>query len=466
MTFDFQYGRRERVFSIRELNQEVRSLLEAGFSGIVVEAEVVDLTRAASGHIYFTLADPGGNAQLSAVMWRGQAMRYGAKLKKGTKIRAVGRLTLYEVRGNYQMVVDRVADAGEGDKAAELAALKKQLAAEGLFDAERKRPLPAYPAGIGVVTSRSGAAIRDIIKVIGRRFPLTLTLAHAQVQGEGAPEEIVRALSLLRTVPTIDVVIVGRGGGSAEDLDAFNAEAVVRAVADFPVPVISAVGHEIDTTLLDLVADRRAATPSEAAELAVPDIRAVYERLAQETDTLTMAMTRRIERAATRNTLLDRRLRMRDPRVRLRHGIEILSRSREALAKWPALTLSGARAELKNAALPLLSWPKPAIQQARASLHEQSGALARWPERMMAERRHSLAFLAANLDALSPLGALGRGYSLVRRQSDGGIVRDVAEVAKGDDVNVTLHRGRLVCRVEARFESDPPVPAGDEDDVT
>jgi exodeoxyribonuclease VII large subunit len=386
-------------------------------------------------------------------MWRGQAIRYGSKLVKGVKVRVEGRLTLYEVRGNFQMVVERVADAGEGDKAAKLAALKKQLAMEGLFDAGRKRPLPAYPTNLGVVTSRSGAAIRDIIKVVRRRFPVTLTLAHAQVQGEEAPLAIVRALERLESQSNVDVVIVGRGGGSSEDLDAFNAETVVRTVAAYPVPIISAVGHEIDTTLLDLVADRRAATPSEAAELAVPDIRAIYERIAQETDTLTIAMGLCIERLKARHTATDRRLRLQDPRARLRRGVEILTRSREALARWPTIRLARARAELVDGHAPLLRWPKPAIQQAKTALSDCNTALRRWPEHAMAEKRHAFSLVTANLEAFSPLGSLARGYAVVRREADGGIVRDADDVSDGDPLDVTLHRGRLRCRVEKKIDA-------------
>jgi exodeoxyribonuclease VII large subunit len=437
-----------RVYSVAELNRQARLLIERGFSGITVEAEVVGLTRAASGHLYFTLADPGGTAQISAVMWRTQALRYGRKIMKGVKLQAVGRMTLYEARGNYQMIVDLVRDAGEGAKAAALAELKKRLAQEGLFDPDRKRPLPPFPREVGIVTSRSGAALRDIIKVVRRRFPVTLVLAHAQVQGEGAPEAIVDALARLGRRSGIDVIILGRGGGSSEDLEAFNAEMVVRAVADAPAPIISAVGHEIDLSLSDLAADRRAATPSEAAELAVPDRRAIEERLAQETDALHIAVIRCVERRAARLMAHDRRLRIRDPRARLQRGMAVLDRARDALARWPERFLDAANGDLSRLTLSLSHWPKPALKTARTSLDALDSALCRWPKQALAELRHRLALLASNLDALSPLSALGRGYAVVRRHPDGSILTDATTVDTGDSVDITLHRGALRCTVD------------------
>ncbi len=427
MYCDFSNARNPgRSYTVAQLNREIREVLERGYTNIVVEAEVLEASRPASGHVYFTLGDPGTKAQLRAVMWRTQAMRYGSRIVVGRGVRCVGRVTLYEARGSYQLVVDRIAEAGAGEKARMLAELKRRLAAEGLFDAERKRPLPPFPNCIGVVTSREGAAFRDILKVAGRRFPLRIILAHAQVQGEGAPREIARALDRLRTQTDVELVILGRGGGSSEDLDAFNAEVVVRSVASYPVPVVSAVGHEVDMTLVDLVADRRAATPSEAAEIAVPDGRALRERLAQDTDTLWNAMKRQVREAHSRLSIREGRLRSRDPRVRLRKGVEILSRSREALKRWPELVLQRAHSELKTLERDLRHWPKPALER----------------------ERNRLGSLAANLEALSPLASLGRGYAVVRRVDDEAIVRSHREAPPGTDVDVTLAEGHLRCKVE------------------
>ena len=443
-----------RVFTVADINRQIRGLIERGFSNITVEAEVVGLTRAASGHIYFNLADPGGAAQLSAVMWRTSALRYGNRIIKGKQLRVMGRLTLYEVRGTYQMVVDQVLDAGAGAKAKELLALKKRLAAEGLFDADRKRPLPMFPRRVGIVTSRSGAAIRDIVKVVRRRFPVALVLAHAQVQGEMAPMSIVQALSRLSHHRQIDAVIVGRGGGSSEDLDAFNNEMVVRAVAEFPVPVISAVGHEIDTSLVDLAADRRAATPSEAAELAVPDQRAVEERLAQETDGLHLAIARILERAEAGLVARDRRLRMHDPRVRLKNGLAQLAHSQAFLSRWPNWYLEQKKSVLYQQQTSLTHWPKPTLQLMGTRLNMLNEKLFRWPKQALVEKQHRFSLLTANLDAISPLASLARGYAVVRRETDGAILRDARTVNSGEELAVTLHRGSLRCLVKQTILPD------------
>jgi exodeoxyribonuclease VII large subunit len=395
---------RDETYTVAELNGEVRSLLERAYRGVWIEAEVTEATRPRSGHVYFTLADPGGKAQLPAVMWQGPAMRYGSRIAPGRMIRCHGRVTLYEQRGSYQVVADRVEEAGAGLKARMLAELFARLEAEGLFDPTRKRALPPLPSCVGLVTSRSGAALRDILKVAGRRFPVRMVLAHAQVQGEVAAAEIAAALDLIAGLPDVDVVILGRGGGSVEDLEAFNSEIVARAIARHPRPVVSAVGHEIDVTLADRVADRRAATPSEAAELVVPDRAILAGRVADLGSALELAQRRRVERSRERLTSHAARLRSRDPRVTLRRGAESLAASREALARWPALHIARARGRLGG--------------------------------------------LSASLDALSPLASLARGYCLVRTLPDGRLVRDAAEAPAGTRVDVTLAAGGLTCLVE------------------
>ncbi|MBW2276256.1 MAG: exodeoxyribonuclease VII large subunit [Deltaproteobacteria bacterium] len=426
----------ERPLTVAELNRRARSLLEQEVGSVWIEAEVVDATRARSGHRYFTLADSDGKAQISAVMWKGQATRYGSLIERGVTLLSHGRVTLYEPRGSYQLVVDRVEEAGAGLKARRLAELRAKLEAEGLFDPARKRPLPPIPRCVGVVTSRSGAAIRDVIKVASRRFPVRLLLAHAQVQGESASAEIVAALERLAEVPEVEVVIVGRGGGSSEDLDAFNSEMVIRAVAAHPVPVVSAVGHEIDVTLVDLAADRRAATPSEAAEIVAPEIEGLLEQLADARQDLATAM--RLRLSAARDSLARRsvRLRSHDPRMRLRQGLERLSLSRERLARWPERALSRGRGDLAAASEGLHRWPEPTVARARGRL----GALA------------------AQLDALSPLASLARGYSIVRRRRDRVVVREAGQAPPGEVVDVTLARGSLECtvdRADTSFEIKP-----------
>lgn len=440
-------GKETDVYTVSRLNREVRRLLDSHYGGLLLEAEVMDLTRARSGHIYFSLGDPGGKAQISAVMWKGLALRYGDRLKQGAAVRCHGRVTLYEPRGSYQFVVDRVEDAGAGQKARLLSELKERLLKEGLFDPSRKRSLPEFPRCVGVVTSREGAALRDIIKVISRRYPVRILLAHAGVQGENAPLEIVRALDLLAARNDVDIVIVGRGGGSAEDLDAFNAEAVVRKVANQPQPTISAVGHEVDITLVDLVADRRAATPSEAGEMAVPDGRVLFETFEGYGDTLQILMEGRVSQARANLAGKDGRLKARDPRVRLRRGIEALIRAEEVLSKWPELALSRARGHLTMAEEPLSWWPEHTLEQAARRLDSLRESLLFWPELAMARARGDLNQRVAALDALSPLSCLSRGYAVVRRVEDDTIIRDAAGAPRGTEVAVALHRGHLLCEV-------------------
>jgi exodeoxyribonuclease VII large subunit len=445
MKFDFDRpdGLPERPLTVAQLNRRARSLLEREVGSVWVESELVDATRARSGHLYFTLADSDGKAQVSAVMWKGQAVRYGSLIERGVTLLCHGRVTLYEPRGSYQLVVDRAEEAGAGLKARRLAELRAKLEAEGLFDPARRRSLPPIPRCVGVVTSRSGAAIRDVIKVASRRFPVRLLLAHAQVQGESAPTEIAAALERLARMPEVEVVIVGRGGGSSEDLDAFNSELVVRAVADHPVPVVSAVGHEIDVTLVDLAADRRAATPSEAAELVAPEIEGLREQLAEARRDLAAAMRIRLGAARDRLSRRSVRLRSRDPRVRLRQGLERLSRARERLVRWPELALSRARGDLAAA----------------------SEGIHRWSEPTLARARGRIGALAAQLDALSPLASLERGYSIVRRRPDRAVVKSAEQAPAGTEIDVTLSRGSLECTVDRSSVADQPRTEINDDDT-
>ncbi len=415
----------EKTYSVAEINKEARSLLESAFAGVWLEAEVSEATVARSGHIYFKLADPGGKASIDAVMWRGGAMRYGSRIEQGVKIRCHGRVTLYEAGGRYQIVADRVDEAGEGLKAKALAELRAKLEAQGLFAAERKRPLPYIPARVGVVTSRTGAAVRDIIKVASRRFPSRIVVAHASVQGKGAASEIIRGLDLVSGQPGVEVVIIGRGGGSSEDLDAFNDEELVRAIARCPVPVISAVGHEVDVTLADLVADRRAATPSEAAELAVPEMEKLSSRLDEVSLGLQTAFAHGMSRRREKLGRVLGDMKARDPRTRLRAGLEALARSREVLARWPDRVLFRSRGDLAAAGEGLYRWPQPAMARARGDLGQ----------------------IVARLQVLSPLASLERGYAVIRRADDGAIVKSPEQAPTGTNLKLTVARGEISARV-------------------
>ncbi len=386
------------ILSVGELTRRIKRALERGFSRVEVEGEVSRFVAHRSGHWYFVLKDD--DAVLSCAMFRNANQRVGFTPRDGERLVLVGDVSVYPPRGNYQLIVRAMRRAGAGDIAARLEALKRKLQAEGLFDPRRKRPLPPVPRAVGVATSPTGAAIRDILKVMRRRFPgAVVYLAPCRVQGEGAAEEIVDALRLLAEHGKSEVIIVGRGGGSQEDLFCFNDERVARAIAASPVPVVSAVGHEIDTTIADLVADRRAATPSHAAELVVPE----RERMLQDLD----ALDDRMKAAMAR----------------------ILRRHRERVGR---LVLRG---------------PHRRLQDARRRCDELGRRRDLAMRRALEGRRSRLAGARGRLDALSPLSVLGRGYAVVLRE--GRAVIDAAELAPGDGVELRLHRGGASARVEA-----------------
>jgi exodeoxyribonuclease VII large subunit len=381
----------------------VKALLEGEFGEIWVEGEVSNFRRYESGHCYFTLKD--AQAQLSCVMWRGIAAALKFAPADGRQVVARGKLSVYEPRGQYQLVVEWLEQAGLGALWAAFEALKAKLAAEGLFDPARKRPLPAYPRTIALVTSSSGAAIRDLFKVILGRWPkLALLVVPVRVQGEGAAQEIAAGIELVNRHGQADVMIVGRGGGSLEDLWAFNEEIVARAIAASHIPVISAVGHEIDFTISDFVADVRAATPSHAGEIVVPELAAVVEQLERLRTALPEALLARLELA----------------RERLR-------------------SLAGSWA---------LRAPEERLQQQRQRLDDLQARLEPLARRLCETRAERLAGIAARLEGLSPLRVLERGYSVTERARDGAIVKSADAVKEGELVRTRLWRGRLVSRVE------------------
>ena len=380
------------------------------------------MSRPSSGHIYFNLRD--GRSTIKAVMWRSDARKLKFAMADGLHLRCRGRLGVYEQSGIFQIYVQIAEPAGLGADALALEQLREKLAAEGLFDPARKRPLPPLPRRIGVVTSKSGAAVRDVIRAVQRRFPVPILVADAQVQGTQAPPEILRALDeIART--DVDVVIVGRGGGSKLDLSAFNDERVVRAVAGFPVPVISAVGHEVDVSLTDLAADVRAATPTMAGEMAVPVRADLAAALAKE--------ARRLDREMA--------LVLRDAR----RGVQQLADAMESRARQP---LSRGHAALSELARRLERLhPRAQIATHRATLGELEARGAAAARRALDGRGRALASLSGRLQAMSPLRVLERGYAVATAGDH--VVTNAAEVAPGDAVEVRLARGSLDCRVEA-----------------
>lgn len=414
-----------RIWKISELTRRIKGTLEGAFGRVWVEGEISNLRRPASGHAYFTLKDAA--SQLRAVMFRGALANAAVPLRDGLLVRGFGQITVYEAAGEYQIVLQIIEPAGEGELMRRLEALKKKLAAEGLFATERKRPLPALPQHVGIVTSPTGAAIRDILNVLERRFAnLHVVLAPVRVQGAGAAEEIAAAIDLFNARGGLDVLIVGRGGGSLEDLWSFNEEAVVRAIGRSRIPVISAVGHEIDWTLSDFAADVRAPTPSAAAELVVQGKAELERRVAD--------LRRRLGLAARAGVLgwrnrLDRAARtpgLRDPRqivARLQQGVDYLAvRLQNALAGLPRLVRQRTEAAARRMAL-----------AARMRLDENRRAL-----------RHA----EAQLRMLNPRGVLARGYSLTRRRG-GKILRSAAEAPPGTRLETEFADGTVLSTVDA-----------------
>jgi exodeoxyribonuclease VII large subunit len=419
----------DRVFTVAGLLGEVRDSLESSWPQVIVEGETGRVTSPPSGHAYFSLNDDSGDATINCVMWRSRYARRTFDLKQGMRLRLTGRLTLYPPRGSFQMDVVTFSEAGVGLLALQFKEIVRKLEAEGLTAPERKRPLPLLPRRVGVVTSPTGAALRDILRVLGRRYPVPVLLSPSPVQGEDAPACLAAALTNLAAVEDVDVVIIGRGGGSAEDLAAFNDENLARLVAGHPVPVISAVGHEVDVSVTDMVADRRAATPSEAAELAVPERQEIEQQLNVTSRQLARAMAGVI--AGGRNTLL--RLDARIPRPD-----RIIMDRRQALDElWGRMTRSG---------------PVPRIVQARHRLDLLAQRNAMTARARVSSARGSLGTAAASLSALSPLGVLGRGYAVVQRRADRSLVRSGSQLQTGEGVDVTLGEGRLACTVDEIIE--------------
>jgi exodeoxyribonuclease VII large subunit len=407
-----------RVLTIAELVGGVRELLEE-LGPVWVVGEISNLRRAGSGHAYFTLKDD--DAQLRAVLFRGNAVRIPFDPEEGLEVIAGGELTVYSARGDLQLIVRQLEPRGRGALQLAFEQLRARLEAEGLFADEIKRELPRFPRRVGVVTSPSGAALHDVIHVTGRRFPATpLLLAPTRVQGEGAQDEIAAALARLARVPDVDVILLVRGGGSLEDLMAFNTERVARAIRACPVPVIAGVGHELDVTIADLAADARAATPSAAAQLALPDRGAV----AGELD----ALVHNLMRAAFANT--------RDARRTLA-GL-----ARALRAQAPTARLAARRVRLAALARSLLVAGGTLARERRSALAPLAARLAAAAQRLAPERRARLGTAAARLDALSPLAVLGRGYALARGPR-GEILRDAGQVAAGDEIALRLARGEL-----------------------
>jgi exodeoxyribonuclease VII large subunit len=451
-------GRSRRVLSVTELTVRVRDLLEAEFGEIWVEGELSNCRVWNTGHLYFTLKD--GSSQIRAVIFR-SALRYlKFKPTDGLRVVARGRVSVYEPKGEYQLVCEHLEPHGLGALQLAFDQLKKRLQAEGLFDAARKRPLPALPRKIGIVTSLDGAAIRDIIKVLRRRYANAhLVICPARVQGEDAAPEIARALRQIARVPGVDVVIVGRGGGSIEDLWAFNEEVVARAIGRVPVPVISAVGHETDVTIADFVADVRAPTPSAAAELVVSAKDDFCGRIDRLQDRLTATARARIQRLSRRVHIVDGRPVFAGFRGRVamrgRHAAELT----HAVARLVRAGLAARERRLQQLERQLGTYDAGRrLASMRTRLVTSDGRLATAVQRRHHRALAQLGNVAGRLDTLSPLGVLARGYAVAWNEDRTHVLRDPAELAPGDIVHVALSGGEFDAQVQATLGSIPRTP--------
>jgi exodeoxyribonuclease VII large subunit len=443
------------VYSVSRLVNAARVALERGLGTLWVEGEVSNLARPASGHLYFTLKD--GQSQVRCAMFRQRALLVRTPPRDGQQVLLRARVTMYEPRGEFQLVVDSLEDAGEGLLRRRFDELKGRLAGEGLFDAERKRPLPALPRTIGVVTSPSGAAIRDILHVLSRRFPaVPVVIYPTLVQGAGSVAQIVAALQAASRRREVDVLIVARGGGSLEDLWSFNEEAVARAIAACPMPVVSGVGHETDVTIADFVADMRAPTPSAAAELVVPDAAAWLRRARQSGVRLQQGAQRLVARARERARWLEARLAQAGPAARLEalaQRLDDLDRRLAAAARARVARPVGRLAAAERR----LALASPLRRLSR--LREQQAALARrlaaaGPRTAVAARQR-LALAARTLQAVSPLATLGRGYALVTA-ADGRLVTSAKQVSPGTLIDVRLADGSFRAIVDQAVQDSAP----------
>jgi len=436
-----------QVFSVSELTRRIRGLLEANFPGIWVEGEVSDLRMPSSGHMYFTLKD--ASAQLAAVLFRNVAAGVNLKLKDSLRVLAFGDISVYEKNGQYQIVVRQLVPKGIGALQLAFEELKQRLAKEGLFDAARKKPIPALPQRIGLVTSPTGAAIRDFLNIIGRRFPNVHIIIHpVRVQGEGAAREIAEAIDRFNALKeagtlSVDVLIVTRGGGSLEDLWAFNEEIVARALARSKIPTISAVGHEIDFTIADFVADLRAPTPSAAAELVVKAKSEFAATLREHQKRLEKDLRLRVGEARHRFMTLATSYVFRQPSELIRQYQQQVDDLRHRLKHATASALSGQRARLETAGekFKLLS-PQAQVSNWKQRLEANSRRFDSASSRSLREIGHRLQQVSTRLELLSPKSTLDRGYSITRL-ADGRIVKTVKTVKTGDQVRTVVADGEF-----------------------
>ena len=442
---EFDLAPERRIFTVSELNAAVRAVLDQEFRDVWVSGEISGLKLATSGHYYFTLKEH--DAQVKCVAFRSAHRYWKFKPQDGLAVLARGRIDVYEARGEYQLLVEMLEPQGLGALQLAFEQLKRKLAAEGLFDAGRKRPLPRFPRRIGIVTSPSGAAIADMVQILSRRFPgLHIRLFPALVQGEGSVDEVCRGIEYFSRSKWPDLIIVGRGGGSLEDLWTFNEEAVARAIAACSVPVVSAVGHETDVTIADYVADLRAPTPSAAAELVVSTREELLERIAAARAKTTQAMRYRL-------AMLERRLRHQgiDRALSVLHrrvgrGLQRIDEQEYRMRERMRAAIGARERARRGLEIRLRRFDmRPRLAANRRRLEAAQTSVIEIVRRRLARRRSTLDQLSAKLSQLSPLRILERGYAIV--SNPGGIVKDAEAAPAGSGIHVRLAKGELDAKV-------------------
>jgi exodeoxyribonuclease VII large subunit len=438
-----------QVLTVTQLTARIRDLLAKNFTDIWVEGEISNCREAQSGHIYFTLKDD--RSQVRCVFFKQQRRGLKFRPEDGLHVTVRGSISVFEARGEYQIYVENIEPVGLGALQLAFEQLKKRLEAEGLFSAARKKALPLLPNRIGLITSPRGAAVRDVVRILRRRFPnVHLTVYPVRVQGEGSVEEIVKALKFFNQKKLADVLILARGGGSLEDLWSFNEEAVARAIAASTIPVISGVGHETDFTIADFVADVRASTPSAAAELVVQTRREFDKNIAELRSALTEQMRYRI-------LVLSRRVHELSARRGFRRPLDLLRQQRQRADEMTSRLVLGLRAQLEKsrrrftaAYLRIISFDFHArIAAFRLRLEKRGAELSARAERLLRSKRERLDRLRLQLEERSPLRVLERGYAIAT-DAAGTVLRDAAQVALGDSVSLQLHRGRLTTEVRKK----------------
>jgi exodeoxyribonuclease VII large subunit len=419
------------AISVSQLNRRVKTLIEQGMARLWVEGEISNLSRPGSGHIYLSLKDD--TAQVSAAWFRQRQRGPAIGFKNGDRVLAYGRVSIYEARGNYQLIIEQMEPAGEGVLKRRFDALKLKLAGEGLFDEARKQALPELPNRIGIITSPTGAAIRDILIVLGRRFPaVPVVIYPAAVQGDAAPGELVAALATAVQRDECDVLIMSRGGGSLEDLWAFNDEQLARAIAECPLPIISAVGHEVDFTIADFVADVRAPTPSGAAEVIVPNRDDWLRQISGLAARLGRVGQRALEDRAQQLDWLGGQLSSAIRQHLLEQKNMLQETSNELMKLSPALF----------------------VQRSIGRLQQLRQRLATSTRNRVSEINHRMALLGRALNSVSPLATLDRGYAIVKQEDSGAVLTNAADIEPGNDIRAQLSRGEIIATVRKVLTDD------------